>query len=488
MAIDRPTPIFQGVTPTTARKALRVLIEQAYDKKGHTKFVTPCVGSFAMVEAAVKGGVKPTDIVASDITLYSSVLGYILDPTKSVEELKFEPHDPELKEIWDEISTDSEYELAAKILFCIHLSQIVPKKEWIRWQRITMLEQRFEIVGKYAAGLKRLDGEIGGLTYECRDAHAHVAEFWGDSSVWVWYNPPAYKGGYTKMFDPKGKYSWADPSGVVELTFKEIAPFVDELFEKTCTATIYVEEWYPIDSWQDGKWFVHYAEPYGKTLRYIHIAVNKADIVDVPLMARPKITYLPGKVPPVYNDEEITAGSVIEFVPCKREVALYFYDLFVRELGMTQAESYYLFMVDGRVAGTVGLFLSNYIVQRKPILHETFGLSPTSQRYLRLNRLLMRYLTSKEFARQVETTLTDSLFLPDLEVLQTTCLSKYPEVKVNRGILKLVRREKQPNGRFKLIYRSDFHDMTMKEVVAEWLKKHAKYSASGYAPVSPKDK
>jgi hypothetical protein len=58
-------------------------------------------------------------------------------------------------------------------------------------------------------------------------------------------------------------------------------------------------------------------------------------------------------------------------------------------------------------------------------------------------------------------------------------------VKLNRGILKLLKREKQPNGRYKLIYRCGFHKLTMKEVVAEWLKKHSQHSAPGYEPKAP---
>jgi hypothetical protein len=58
------------------------------------------------------------------------------------------------------------------------------------------------------------------------------------------------------------------------------------------------------------------------------------------------------------------------------------------------------------------------------------------------------------------------------EGLSTTCLSQYPEMKINRGILKLHSREVLRNGQYKLRYYSMAKPQTFEEVVSSWLQKH----------------
>ena len=55
---------------------------------------------------------------------------------------------------------------------------------------------------------------------------------------------------------------------------------------------------------------------------------------------------------PIYNDEEITEESKISILKVDRDTALYYRDLFVHKLGTTQAQQYYLFLIDGRVVIT----------------------------------------------------------------------------------------------------------------------------------------
>ena len=95
MPINRPDPIFQGVTLTGVRRALRVLMEEQYAKNDHSRFVNACVGGFATVETAADAGVLTNQLVTSDMSLYTSVLGYVLDPTHKIEELGFEVLDVE---------------------------------------------------------------------------------------------------------------------------------------------------------------------------------------------------------------------------------------------------------------------------------------------------------------------------------------------------------------------------------------------------------
>lgn len=276
------------------------------------------------------------------------------------------------------------------------------------------------------------------------------------------------------MFDPKDMYKWKAPK-IEELVMKDVTDFVAKLDDAKATITLYAEEWYPLKCFDtESQWHKWYVEPYGKTKRRIYAFINRD--VGSGYMVRPKIHALPKNLPATYDDHEITEKSVLNMVSCDKDLALYYYDMFVRELGMVMAQSYYLFTIDGQVAGTVGFDTRELTMHRKPIIYETFGLSITSERYQRLNRLLMRYITGMEFSNQLmRKWIPPQLFLPHAKYLQTTCLSKYMEVKVNRGLLKLISRKKLPNGRYHLVYKTKLHNEPMKQIVSDWVKKHSEY-------------
>jgi len=64
--------IFSGIPPGATKKALTAIVQKTRRKR----FVVPFVGRFAAAQAVLAAGVKPTQLVTSDISLFSSVLGY----------------------------------------------------------------------------------------------------------------------------------------------------------------------------------------------------------------------------------------------------------------------------------------------------------------------------------------------------------------------------------------------------------------------------
>ena len=87
----------------------------------------------------------------------------------------------------------------------------------------------------------------------------------------------------------------------------------------------------------------------------------------------------------------------------------------------------------------------------------------------------MMTITCQEFMDEFIFDVNPSLMPTKPLYIQTTCLTKYPEAKKNRGILKLIGREQLPNGRYHLVYRTPIHQKTYAQVVQEWVTKHAKY-------------
>ena len=75
-------PLFLGVTPSGARNYVADKVASL-----EKPFFNACAGRFSVVEAAIKAGVPPQNVFASDIGLFSSIIGYLADPSKKLDDL-----------------------------------------------------------------------------------------------------------------------------------------------------------------------------------------------------------------------------------------------------------------------------------------------------------------------------------------------------------------------------------------------------------------
>lgn len=171
-------------------------------------------------------------------------------------------------------------------------------------------------------------------------------------------------------------------------------------------------------------------------------------------------------------EHEIISSSTVTFQGVLKDEGLYYRDLFIHRLGVTQAQVYYLLIVDGYVAGTVGVMAKqNYkMLLTSPFegdVEEYYGMTAHSSRHPKLNRLLMMLIKSNEFLSHHDTLQFWATGIA------TTCLSQYPELKINRGIYKLLERVKMKDGSYKLRYRADRTPQSYQEVLLEWLKKYS---------------
>jgi len=53
--------------------------------------------------------------------------------------------------------------------------------------------------------------------------------------------------------------------------------------------------------------------------------------------------------------------------------------------------------------------------------------------------------------------------------MKTVCLSRMPEVRINHGLLKKIKTEKQKDGTYKLEYYHDWWQKNFKACIVEWL-------------------
>jgi hypothetical protein len=155
-------PLFLGVTPTGARNYVA-------DKVASLKkpFSNPCAGRFSVVEAAIKAGVPPQDIHASDIGLFSSIIGYLADPSKKLEDLGIRILDPalEARGITDQL------EFAAHVMLILKLNQM--KRTNLRG-----LYLREELRASWAKYRERVREELAALVESIKGIHYELADIW----------------------------------------------------------------------------------------------------------------------------------------------------------------------------------------------------------------------------------------------------------------------------------------------------------------------
>ena len=453
-----------------ASRALIAFLEEKSDE--FDKYVVPSVGNYTVAQAIVNRGIDPGKIHCSDTNLYSAVLGYLFDPTKTIDDLGFKALDSVLVALLTMGPTDGddpEIIAAARILYALKWCQLQGTTAYIRGVLLEVEEAAGAIMNAYASTLTQLQALLGGLHFELQGAHDHIPDATGNERALIVFNTTQYG----KVVPATAAFTWDRPAGVdlAQDEQKEIP-----VANAAACMLIYgteggssVEDLFLMEGWE-----AMYAELNVKKMTSTYFMSNRPS--EVGMANRRKLRKVPGDLPPVYDDHEINAETEIGFARVDRDTALYFYDLFVKDLGMVDAEVFYLFCIDGQVAGALGLDSNHYRMRRIPKTYQTFGLSLTSERYARIGRLLIAGLCSRQFIDQfrVEHCPKD-LMLPEIAEIQTTCLTKYHEAKKNRGLMKLISREKLPNGRFQLIYRTAVHETTYTDVVAKWLTKHADF-------------
>lgn len=463
MALEVPDPIFMGKTHGGIRKTLKGLLKQTGYKID--KIVVPCAGSFSVEETLVGIGFDPTQIVSNDICIYSSCLGYFFDPKKDVKDLGFKILDQDILQL--NLPDATEQELVAKILFTLKSAQIDGKSEFCRWQRLEYHNQWERIFDSYMTALENMKTKLGGLTYRMGDANALIGETMYEKGVFIYYDPPFYKGGYTKMFDPKDYFSWKSPS-IPELDPDACQTFVASLAKAPTLIAVLLSNWTNYTSLPSGFEIAYVEVTDPKEGKRVFLLLNQAisKSIAVPRKQMP----LPSQVYSLYQDQEITTDSVLGVVPITRELSLYYYDLLVRELGFTDAEVFFAIVIDGRVLGTAGFMVGSWVRDRKPEIFENFGITVLSNKYPKLGKLLMSAITCREFVNRVEASYEDKL-RPKIVRIRTACLSKYESSMSHRGIFLLKDRKKLKNGRYHLMYETKVFEKTYAEVLQGWLKK-----------------
>jgi hypothetical protein len=301
---------------------------------------------------------------------------------------------------------------------------------------------------------------IKGINYEIADIW-DIVDRVRNEDVCFFASVPHYAHGYEKMFAcPNLK--WNEPD-IAEFSPKRFMELLEQLGETKCAALLCRRaEW---DEQIPEPWTRVFGRPDGDR-KALWIIANRS----MQAYAENKTGFGDIRKLPIYDDHEITPASRFQVIMVGLPTALYYRDLFVHRLGVTNADRGFLLLVDGQVMTAFGIFIQDFLQFRTEYLPEMFGITRSSRRYHRLGKLFMLLLTSGEMRQRFCQLLR--LWLHEPKGIQTTSITIHEEGKTDRGALKVNSREKLDDGRFRIVYRADFRNDAFSEVVANWLKTH----------------
>ena len=434
--------IFQGKTISPIREYIADIIHKVNPKR----ILMPCVGSFGVCFLLTEEERKKT--YCSDINLYSSILGYAAD----------EDCEDVVGRLGIRIDTDKfeQYDILAETMYNLSLDQIAPNNQYNINKLKSMEMEKDKICGEIRTELTNFAGRLSGIHYDIVDFRDVVDDLQEGDLLYV--NPPTYRGGYEKMF-PYNRVKWNIPD-IAFFDNKEYQEIVDKMFNSPATVVVYSQKTIKVQNA-----YVVYAQYMGGG-RTDYILSNQ------PLKGWAKTENKDKKIAiyPIFNDEDITPDSQVQILEVDKDTCLYYRDLFVHKLGTTKAEAYYLMLIDGKVVTAFGLHRRDFFSMKSNYIGEVFGISISSVKYKRLGKLFMMCLTSGEFKKYLMSTF--NVGVRELKGIKTSSKTSFAEGKTDRGVMKLVKREKQNNGTYLVVYVGDFREDTYKDCLTKWLKNY----------------
>src|SRR5207249_2927318 len=144
---------------------------------------------------AIKAGLPPENVYASDIGLFSSIIGCLADPAKKVDDLGIRILDAALepKGIADEL------DFAAHVMLILKLNQM-------KQTNLRGLYLREELLASWNRSRQIMREQLETLVQNIAGIHYGIADIWNvlsrvsEEDVTFYASVPHYARGYTKMF------------------------------------------------------------------------------------------------------------------------------------------------------------------------------------------------------------------------------------------------------------------------------------------------
>ena len=456
------TDIFLGLTPAAARSYLNRVYGKLYRSK-YRKLVFPCIGRFTAVESAIQAGWDPKVIEASDISLFTSMLG-VLAQDGNIKSLNVR-FGERFEHLQGKLKTK---QAVGTIMYVMKLCQL--RREKI-FERVVIDELEADpdvYIKQMSKKAWALAQRMEGITYQPRDMMDHIAKASKNSTTILYVNPPFWDGGYEKMWSMIGTdILWDAP----DVPYFKVATQIDKLYDLLLNAKAltlfyrYADNGSGLGEMLEGH--AVFANQAGG--RHEYICTNRPDELDMIVQPQGITIVEPAPIPLLPRDYEITEQSTAGIVQCTKGQALYYRDLFAHKLGVVRSEQYFLVLIDGYVMGVFGMMFDRVLGNKNGEVFEVFGFNVPSDKHKRLNRLLMTVIMSEDARRYYQSFCPNSL--REVDYFKTTCIATVPEVKANRGLLKVLDRKQRPDGRYHISYGGDFKPWSYQDAVRDWLQR-----------------
>lgn len=445
--------VFLGVTPSRFRPYIAALMKSA--KMRHPVIYIPAVGAFTLPYVAIEAGYKRENIITSDISLFSTIIGNFVTGGK-FEDLLVAANikDP----LFDQLPGEEH----ARLIFLMKYVQL-GGNHYEDMHKTEMLAHASDFIEGITYRLEKMRKRLHGIQYKPADMFDEIEEA-DNSRMAMFLAPPFSRGDYAKQFDygehvefnvPFTQY---DP----EADFEPLAKRMDI---HRAMVFIYTnrEEHYGLTN------VALFEESVGDR-RYIICNKPKQVKKTYALPARgSKISKL--ALPQIDDDHEITENSKLEIHITKGEHALYYRNLWVHRLGVTGAEAYGYMTIDGKIFHVFGLLLAPLMAMQSPFIFEGFGIARKTKKYDRLNRLAIYALSCTDMQDWVRANVVpDNNPLFDPIGIRSRSFVRGRKDKSSHGILKLVDKKKLGDGKYTLFYEQKWHDRTWQECLNLWLQ------------------
>ncbi|GAG10875.1 unnamed protein product, partial [marine sediment metagenome] len=249
--------LFDGVTVSPAREFVAMVAKTV----GAKRVVLPCVGRFAAASAIIQAGTPANNLWCSDISLFTSILGYLLDPDRKVADL-----DILLEGLTAELvgTPANECERAAGYLLALRCHS-QPATNAYMLSLVKEIRYNAPLYRKHIAQqLEALVRVAAGIHYAVADVRAEIMALrHNPEQAFCYVNPPGYGGGYTRMYDAAHESMGWSVDGITEFRPKEVPLLFEAVTESPFCTLLYRRDPKAIPP----GWVAVYAAHMGKRMR-----------------------------------------------------------------------------------------------------------------------------------------------------------------------------------------------------------------------------
>ena len=306
------------------------------------------------------------------------------------------------------------------------------------------------------------------MNYRPMCMFTHLKEVLDDEHAIVIANPPTYFSGYEKYYDTAGTMTWKEP----EYELFDPGTGHGKLFDmvKDAKALVLCYQEKPAGEYVGDAVYARAATRKGMNAYLCSNRGEEAEaLANGKKIKRPNesaLQPLPCSIMP--TDHQVTEESDLKIVKIKAAEAQYYRHLWTHNFVGSSATFNFAVLIDGLVAGVFGISkmtseaLFIWYVMKVP------------HKELRLGRLM--YMLAQN--RDLTDTVTNDFERERVVCVRTAMLTKYPENKEVRGIMKMTERKKDKEHGFKLTYEAPIIEgRSEKATLTEWLRREKEWQA-----------